>query len=140
MYNGYGVLVGLLIAIMVTINGILAGYVGDYPATVIIHIVGLSATAIIVMIQKLKIKINRDMPLYWFSGGLIGAVMTIANTVCFGVLGVSLTLALGLVGQLTASAIIDHYGLFGLNVSKFKKEKILGFVAIVIGITIMVIY
>lgn len=140
MYKSYGVLVGFLIAIMVTLNGILAGYVGDYPATVIIHMVGLSATTIIIIAKKLKVKISKDMPLYWFSGGLIGAVMTIANTVCFGALGVSLTLALGLVGQLTASAIIDHYGLFGLTVSKFKKEKILGFVTIVIGITIMVIY
>ena len=140
MYNGYGVLVGLLIAIMVTINGILAGYVGDYPATVIIHIVGLSATAIIIMAQKLKIKINRDMPLYWFSGGLIGAVMTIFNTVSFAALGVSLTLALGLIGQLVASGVIDHYGLFVLKVNKFNKNKTLGFVIIAIGITVMVIY
>lgn len=140
MYSVYGILVGFLIAIMVTINGILAGYVGDYSATVIIHMVGLLVTAIIVMAKGLKIKIRKDMPLYWFSGGLIGAVMTIANTVCFAALGVSLTLALGLVGQLIVSAIIDHYGLFGLTISKFKKEKILGFLIILIGITTMVIY
>ena len=140
MYKSYGVLVGCLIAIMVTFNGVLASYVGDYPANVIIQIVALTATVIIVIVKKLKIKVTRDMPLYWFSGGVIGAVMTIFNTVSFAALGVSLTLALGLIGQLVASGVIDHFGLFGLDVSKFNKNKTLGFVIIAIGITVMVIY
>lgn len=140
MYKSYGVLVGCLIAIMVTFNGILASHVGDYPANVIIQIVALTATGIIVVVKKLKIRITKDMPLYWFSGGVIGAVMTIFNTVSFAALGVSLTLALGLIGQLVASGVIDHFGLFGLDVSKFNKNKTLGFVIIAIGITVMVIY
>lgn len=140
MYKSYGALVGLLIAIMVTINGTLAGYVGDYTATVVIHIVGLSVSIIVILAKKLKIKISKEIPIYWFSGGAVGAFMVIFNNMCFNKLGVSLTLALGLVGQLIASVIIDNYGLFGLSVSKFKKEKILGFITIFIGITIMVIY
>ncbi|HHX59511.1 MAG TPA: DMT family transporter [Epulopiscium sp.] len=140
MYKSYGVLVGLLIAIMVTVNGTLARFFGDYVATVIIHMIGLTLVSIIVISKKLTVKMSRNIPIYWFAGGAIGAFMIIFNNMCFDKLGVSLTLALGLVGQIIASAIIDHYGLFGLNVSKFKKEKILGFITIFAGITIMVIY
>lgn len=140
MYKSYGVLVGLLIAIMVTINGTLARFFGDYAATVIIHIIGLTLVSIIIISKKLKIKLSRNIPIYWFGGGVIGTFMIIFNNMCFDKLGVSLTLALGLVGQIIASAVIDHYGLFGLTVSKFKKEKILGFITIFVGITIMVIY
>lgn len=140
MYKSYGVLVGLLIAIMVTVNGTLARVFGDYAATVIIHMIGLTLVSIIVISKKLTVKMSRNIPIYWFAGGAIGAFMIIFNNMCFDKLGVSLTLALGLVGQIIASAIIDHYGLFGLNISKFKKEKILGFITIFAGITIMVIY
>ena len=140
MYKSYGVLVGLLIAIMVTVNGTLASFMGDYAATVLIHITGLVLISIILVTKKLKVRIGKTIPLYWFGGGAIGAFMIIFNNMSFDKLGVSLTLALGLVGQIIASAIIDHYGLFGLNVSKFKKEKIIGFITIFAGITIMVIY
>ena len=140
LYKPSGVLVGLLIAIMVLVNGTLASYFGDYAATVIIHIVGLVLVSIILLARRQKIKFSRQIPLYWFSGGAVGAFMVIFNNMCFNKLGVSLTLALGLVGQLIASAIIDHYGLFGLSISRFKKEKILGFLTIFVGITIMVIY
>lgn len=140
MYKSYGVLVGFLIAIMVMVNGTLASFYGDYAATVIIHVIGLILVSAIIVAKRLKVRLSRNIPLYWFSGGAIGAFMIIFNNMSFANLGVSLTLALGLVGQIVASAIIDHYGLFGLNVSKFKKEKILGFITIFAGITIMVIY
>ena len=140
MYKASGVLVGLLIAIMVTVNGTLAKFFGDYAATVLIHIVGLFLVVMILLVTKQKIKIHKDVPLFCLAGGAVGAVMVIFNNMSFSNLGVSLTLALGLVGQLIASAIIDHFGLFGLNVSKFRKEKILGFLTIFAGITIMVIY
>ena len=140
MYKSFGVLVGLLIAIMVTVNGTLASFFGDYAATVIIHTVGLVLISIIIVVKKLKVRISRNIPIYWFGGGAIGAFMIIFNNMSFANLGVSLTLALGLVGQIIASAIIDHYGLFGLDVSKFQKEKTLGFITIFVGITIMVIY
>lgn len=140
MYKSTGTLIGLLIAIMVLVNGTLARFYGDYGATVIIHIIGLVLVIIILIGTKQKLKFKTDLPLYWFSAGAIGAFMVIFNNMCFENLGVSLTLALGLVGQLIASAIIDHYGLFGLRVNKFKKEKILGFLTIFAGITIMVIY
>lgn len=140
MYKSYGILVGLLIAIMVMVNGTLASFVGDYAATVMIHVIGLSLVLVIMVSKKLKVRFSNEIPVYWYAGGAIGAFMIIFNNMCFDKLGVSLTLALGLVGQIIASAIIDHFGLFGLNVSKFKKEKMLGFITIFAGITIMVIY
>ena len=140
MYKSYGVMVGLLIAIMVTINGTLASFYGDYASTVIIHITGLIIVLVILAFKKERPKFSKNIAIYWYSAGLIGAFMIIFNNMCFNNLGASLTLALGLVGQLLASAIIDHFGLFGLNVDKFKKEKILGFTIILVGITIMVIY
>ena len=41
MYNITAVIIGMLIALMVFFNGMLSQAVGSYPATVIIHTVGV---------------------------------------------------------------------------------------------------
>jgi len=36
------------------------------------------------------------------------------------------------------SSLVEHFGLFGMPVNKFKKEKILGFSIISLGIIVMI--
>ncbi|MCY6483063.1 DMT family transporter [Clostridium aestuarii] len=140
MYKLSAVFIGLLIAIMVTFNGILAKNIGDYLSVLIVHIVGLTMISFILVIRKKKIKFKENIPIYLFSAGAIGVFLVFFNNVCFKYLGVSLTLSLGLFGQSVASGIIDHFGLLGMNVNKFQREKLIGFTLILIGIIIMLIY
>ncbi|MNI28988.1 hypothetical protein D3C73_827930 [compost metagenome] len=58
----------------------------------------------------------------------------------FNYLGASLTLSLGLLGQSVASILIDHYGFLGAEVVKFNKQKLIGLIAISLGIFIMSVY
>lgn len=140
MYKLSAVFIGLLIAVMVTFNGTLAAYVGDYLSVLIVQIVGLIAVGIILIGRKKKISLKSGVPTYLLFAGGIGVVLTFFNNICFKHLGVSLTLALGLFGQSLAAVIIDHFGFFGLDVHKFQKEKIIGFMIVLAGIVIMVIY
>lgn len=140
MYKLGSVFIGLLIAIMVTINGTLAKQLGDYSSTLIIHIVGLITISLILIITKKGFNLNRGIPFYLFSAGAIGVFIVLFNNICFKHLGVSLTLSLGLLGQSIASGVIDHFGLLGMNVYKFRKEKIIGFALTFLGIVIMVLY
>ena len=140
MYKASAVLIGILIAIMVTFNGVLASYTDQYNSILIIHIVGLIAVIVILILRKEKIKLTKSIPIYLFSGGLIGVVMVFLNNLCFNSLGASLTLALGIFGQLVLACFIDHYGLFGLNTYKFEKKKIIGFFIILCGLITMIKY
>lgn len=140
MYKLFAVFSGILIALMVTFNGSLSNNIGDYSSLIIIHLVGLITITCILIVQKVSIPKLQDIPIYLFSAGAIGVFMVFSNNICFNYLGVSLTLVLGLSGQSIASCIIDHFGLFGMEVSKFQKEKLLGFILIFIGIISMVIY
>lgn len=140
MYKLFAVFSGILIALMVTFNGSLSNNIGDYSSLIIIHLVGLITITCILIVQKVSIPELQDIPIYLFSAGAIGVFMVFSNNICFNYLGVSLTLVLGLSGQSIASCIIDHFGLFGMEVSKFQKEKLLGFILIFIGIISMVIY
>lgn len=132
--------VGGLIAVMILFNGTLANAIGNYQSSVIIHIVGLIGIVMILVVSKSKIKFYKSVPLYAYSAGVVGVIPIICNNIGFNVLGVSITLALGLLGQSVSSIIVDHYGLFNMTVLKFNKKKLVGLVIIIIGIVIMTIY
>ncbi|MBU3144273.1 DMT family transporter [Clostridium sp. CF012] len=140
MYKAAAVLIGILIAIMVTFNGVLANYTDQYKSILIIHVVGLIVLIIILLLKKEKLKFKKDIPIYLFSGGLIGVFVVFLNNVCFNSLGASLTLSLGIFGQLVLACFIDHYGLFGLNIYKFNKKKVIGFIIILSGLITMIRY
>lgn len=140
MYKGSAIFIGALIAIMVTFNGVLAGYLGNYQSILVVNIVGLIAVSLILIIKRKKIKLNRHIPIYLYTAGAIGVFLVFFNNLNFNYLGVSLTLSIGLLGQSITSGVIDHYGLFGMDVHKFHKEKLFGFLLISIGIAIMIFF
>lgn len=140
MYKASAVFIGILIAIMVTFNGVLSNYTDQYISILIIHIVGLIGVITILIFKKEKFKLPKNIPLYLFGGGFIGVFMVFLNNLCFNSLGASLTLSLGIFGQLVLACFIDHFGLFDLDIYKFKKKKVIGFVIILSGLVTMIIY
>lgn len=140
MNNIISAAAGTLIALMLLFNGNLSGIYGNYAASVIIHSVGLLTILILVLIKKYSFKGCRSVPWYFYTAGAIGVITVLFNNIAFSKLGVSLTLAVSLLGQSLASIVIDHYGLFGLNKVKFEKKKITGLVLIITGIAFMAIY
>jgi len=140
MYKISAVVIGILIAIMVSFNGVLSNYTDQYISILIIHIVGLIGVTTILIFKREKINIPKNIPLYLFSGGFLGVFMVFLNNLCFNLIGASLTLSLGIFGQLVLASFIDHFGLFGLDVYKFKKKKVIGFIIILFGLVTMIIY
>lgn len=140
MYKFSAAFIGVLIAIMVAFNGVLDIEVGTYLATVIIHIVGLMTIILLLVLKKQKFLIKEKLPTYLFSAGAMGVFVVSFNNICFNKLGASLTLSLGIIGQLLLSCIIDHFGLLGMKTYKFKKKKLIGFAIIFIGIVVMTMY
>lgn len=140
MYKGSAIFIGALIAIMVTFNGVLAGYLGNYQSILVVNIVGLIAVSLILIIKRKGIKLSQSIPIYLYTAGAIGVFLVFFNNLNFNYLGVSLTLSIGLLGQSITSGVIDHYGLFGMEVHKFHKEKLFGFLLISIGIAIMIFF
>lgn len=124
---------------MLYLNGSVGEAAGNYASSVIIHIIGLIGIILVLLIKKSKLENIKGIPLYMFSGGLIGVLTVVFSNISFSNLGVSLTVSVCLLGQLITSIIIDHFGFFNLPISKFNKKKILGISAIIIGICVMTI-
>lgn len=140
MNNLISAFIGALIAIMVMFNGTLSNAFGNYTSITIIHIVGLFSIILVLIITGSKIKYHNQVPLYWYSAGAIGVFTVLFNNLSFPVLGVSLTLALGLLGQSLASILVDHFGLMGMKVVKFEKQKCIGLLFITLGILLMTFF
>jgi transporter family-2 protein len=140
MYRLISAFIGVLITIMILLNGVLSQKLGNYTSTFIIHLLGLTCISIILILKKNKISFSKDIPIYLYSGGILGVFTILFNNISFNSLGASLTLALGLLGQSICSLILDHYGVLGMKVVKFKKEKLIGLIIIASGIVIMTLY
>lgn len=140
MNKGLSALVGAIISIMICFNGELASHLGNYLSTIIIHIVGLLTILILLKAKKEKFNLSKNIPLYLYTGGIIGLFTLLFTNISFKYLGISITLALGLLGQSLASIIIDHYGLSGITRVKFNTKKVIGFLIMTSGIIIMTFF
>ena len=105
LYNFLSVFIGVLIAVMLPLNGILSELIGKYTASVVIHLVGLIAVIFVLIINKHKIRFDKGIPLFiqcWSDWGIHCSF----NNISFSVLGASITIALSLLGQSIASIVI----------------------------------
>lgn len=137
MYNILALLIGALISIMISFNSGLEGYVGSTYSVVIIHAVGLIAILIVAAIKREKVVIKESIPFYLFLGGIFGVMLTLVNVITIGSIGVALTTALAVFGQLIFSSLVDHFGLFGLTKYEFNPKKLVGLLIVFIGLVIM---
>ena len=92
------------------------------------------------LIKREKIKIKEKLPIFLFSGGAVGVMLTFVNITTIGKIGVALTTSLAVFAQLIFSSLIDHYGLFGMDKYKFNPKKLVGFIIVFIGLVIMTIF
>ena len=137
MYNILALVIGALISVMISFNSGLEGYVGSTYSVVIIHAVGLIAILIVAAIKKEKIVIKEAIPFYLFLGGIFGVMLTLVNIITIGGIGVALTTALAVFGQLVFSSLVDHFGLFGLTKYEFNPKKLVGLFIVLVGLVIM---
>jgi bacterial/archaeal transporter family-2 protein len=140
MYNLLSLLIGAIIAVMVAINGELSGSLGNYFSLIIIHLLGFLVILGIMVFKKIKLSFRNGLPLYLYSAGAISVFTVMFNNLSYAALGVSLPIALGLLGQIITSLAFDHYGILGMPKIRFKKKKIVGLLIIVIGISIMTFF
>ncbi|WP_394871186.1 DMT family transporter [Clostridium butyricum] len=137
MYNFLSLLIGILIAIMVAFNGELSNGIGNYSSLIVIHILGYALLVFLMLYKKIKIPFKMTLPLWLYSAGVISVATVLINNITYSSIGVSLPVALGLLGQSLTSIVFDHYGLLGMPKIEFNKKKLIGIIVIIIGVCIM---
>jgi transporter family-2 protein len=76
-------------------------------------------------------------PWWVWTGGIFSATFIVVSTFLTPRLGVALTLATIIVGQLSAALVVDHFGLFGGPVVRASLTRVAGVGLLLAGITLM---
>lgn len=138
MYKNSALINGVILAIMVFFNGMLASITGPYMSTLIYHTLGLLLIIFISIIKKNRLSNLKEVPLIFLLPGILSVITILLNNISIPKIGVTLAVGVGLLGQLVMSSFVDHFGLFGMPANKIKKEKILGLSIVSLGIIFMI--
>ncbi|CAA9386074.1 MAG: hypothetical protein AVDCRST_MAG01-01-244 [uncultured Rubrobacteraceae bacterium] len=75
-----------------------------------------------------------NAPWWMWTGGLLGAGFVLASVILTPRLGAATTIGLFLTGQVIASIIIDHFGLFRVAVQEATPPRLLGALLVIAGV------
>ncbi len=128
---------GMIIAYMNYINSKLGLVYGNNLSLVIIHLVGLIC---LIPFCINKVTIIKGIPLWCYLGGAIGILTILFCNTSIPVLGVTVQMAISLLGQTLSSITIDHFGLFGFKKYPLTKHKMMSIVLIIIGTAVMILW
>lgn len=130
--------VGVLVTLMISVNGELSFALGMYSASLLIRILG-SIFAFLMAKTQNEARFPKKMPLYLYLGGCVGALTTLFNNYAFSHLSVTSIMALSLFAEATFSLIIDTFGWFHIQKRPLRKSTLFCLTFSLIGIIIMLI-
>ena len=78
-----------------------------------------------------------ELPWFYWLGGVLGGFYVFAIIVLAPRLGVAVTIALTVTGQMIFSLVIDHYGLLGIPQHSINLWRVVGVAAIIGGVVML---
>lgn len=129
--------IGLMVPLQSIINAKLSREVGGATQGSLISFGGGFLIFLLIGIFNYKNLPNvskiMSLPTYLYTGGIIGAVFVISAIMILPKLGSTGWTALIVTGQLIASLLMDHFGLFGLEQKSISAARIIGAIMLMAG-------
>jgi bacterial/archaeal transporter family-2 protein len=131
-------LAGAVIATQAPTNAALGRSIGDLRAVVVNFAVGGLVVAVVALVVGGGLGGLGGDPVRWhYLGGLAGAGFVTVAVLTIAPLGVTLQTAAIIVGQLTMAAVVDHYGLLGVEVRPLTVAHAGGLGLLAAGVAIL---
>ena len=134
-------LAGMLLPIQAALNTRLGRELGSpilgAMVSFIVGAVGLTCYVLLSRPAFAGVATVRTMPPHLWLGGLCGAIYVTTVTLVAPRLGVATLTGLSVAGQMAVSAVLDHWGLFGLPVHPVTPSRIAGIMLIVLGVVLL---
>ena len=130
---------GALLSAQPAVNAALARHLGSpYAATIVSLLVSTALVApfAIATASRLRLEALGGAPWWAWLGGVAGAAMVSAGLVFAPRIGVTLFIMTVVAGQLVAAALIDQYGLFGVEVRGIDASRLAGIALVACGLLV----
>jgi transporter family-2 protein len=134
-------LVGGLIALQAPINSMLGKATGSFQAAFLSFAIGTVVLAVIAAFAKGGFGTMgeaRSLSWIYLTGGLLGAAYVTTVLVTVRELGAGPVVAATIAGQLSASVVLDQFGLLGLPKDPITFGKVVGIVLLAAGVYLVV--
>lgn len=131
-------LAGAVIATQAPTNAALGRSIGDLRAVVVNFLVGGLAIVVVALVIGGGLGGISGDPVRWhYLGGLAGAGFVTVAILTLRPLGATLQTAAIILGQLTMAAVVDHYGLLGVQVRPLTAAHAGGLGLLAAGIAVL---
>ena len=133
---------GIAMALQGSINSAFAKLIGLLEATFIVHATAAVLTLVLILAigsEHSNLSDYKQVPWYLYLGGAIGVGITYGVVASIPKLGVAVATTAIIVGQVTTAAIVDYFGLFGLQRIPFGWLKLGGIVLLAAGARLMLV-
>jgi transporter family-2 protein len=129
---------GIAIAIQSPLASMMSERVGSLESAFIVHLGGaLIASVPLLIMGGGHLGRWREVPTYALASGGLGLVLIAAISYSIPRIGLASTVAPLIAAQLIAGSIVDHYGLFGLDVRLLDPARAAGIVLLFVGVCLV---
>ncbi len=129
--------IGMAFALQPAINGAGARILGSPVAAAVIS-VAITLLCLLAALPlfggSVRLSVLGGLPWWIVLGGLIGAAVVAGGAAIAPVTGAALFIVCMIAGELAGSALIDHFGAFGMAERPISTTKIAGLVIVLIGV------
>jgi bacterial/archaeal transporter family-2 protein len=122
--------------VQIAVMGRLGDRIGVVPAFAFAAVVAAAIGVVVLLIARRSLAgfdDAVDQPAWMWIGGLMGAIVVLTITYAGPRIGPTATVAVFLVGQFAAAALVDSYGLFGLERIPLSWTRVAGLVVLAVG-------
>ena len=133
--------VGGLIALQAPINSMLGKATGSFQAAFISFALGTVVLAVIAAFARGGFGTMGEattLPWYYLTGGVLGAAYVTTVLVTVRELGAGPVVAATIAGQLSASVVLDQFGMLGLPKDPITVGKVVGVLLLAAGVYLVV--
>ncbi len=132
---------GIMMPVQAGVNAILGSHLKTpFLAAFVSFSVGTVALAALCLLLRVPLPgpgLVSKLPLWLWTGGLMGAFFVTTTIILAPKLGAVVLLGTLIAAQMTASLILDHFGLIGYPVQQVSMWRILGVAFLVAGVILV---
>ncbi len=129
-------LAGAFMAIQGSFNSLLGRKIGLWETTLVVHLLGLVLVTVLIFlfgVGKGNWQETPNAPWYTYLGGALSILIIYGVAAAIPKLGVTIATTSIVTCQLVTAAVLDHWGLFGLERISFTPLKGIGLLLLIIG-------
>ena len=139
LYLGFLLLAGILQGVMVSLNAQMGNYFSLFGICFFVHGIALVLLLGYLLVKRQPLRFS-GAPWYVYLVGVMGIAIVASSSWCTLHIGAAAMLALSTAGQLISSKLVDQFGLFGMPVVKLRTKQLPGYLLVIVGVALVVMF